>query len=126
MVARLDACYSLTNRLDDTRSFMAQNDGERALWILSRECICVCSCRQLVSSTSISCATQIPQAKEHTCMADSGIIYLNPNFVCPRRLDLDVFDGEVFAGFPSYCGLSQICQYNPLQFVLFLRGGQNS
>ena len=41
----------------------------------------------------------------HTRMADTGIVYFYSDLVRFRCFDLNVFDGEVFASFPSYGGL---------------------
>jgi len=38
-------------------------------------------------------------------MANTGVVYLNPDFVGSRWSDLDVFDGKVFAGLPGDGGL---------------------
>ena len=41
----------------------------------------------------------------HTRMADTGKVYFYSDLVRFRCFDLNVFDGEVFASFPSYGGL---------------------
>ena len=41
VVARLDICHTLTDRLDNTSTLVSKNNGECALWILSGECVCV-------------------------------------------------------------------------------------
>ena len=38
-------------------------------------------------------------------MADTGVVYLNADFVCFGGSDLDVFDGEVFTSLPGHSGL---------------------
>lgn len=40
-----------------------------------------------------------------TRMADTGVVYLNADFVGFRGSDLDVLDGEVFASLPGHSGL---------------------
>lgn len=42
-----------------------------------------------------------------TCMADTGIMDLNTDFVGFWWCDLDVFKGEVLAGLPGDCGLER-------------------
>ena len=42
----------------------------------------------------------------HTGMADSGVVYFDPDFMCLGRFDFHVFDCEVLSGFPCYCGLA--------------------
>ena len=44
----------------------------------------------------------------HTCMADTSIVYFYADFVRFRCLDFNVFDGEVFACFPSYGSLKRV------------------
>ena len=43
VVARLDVCDTLTNRLDDASTLVSQDNGESALGILSGERVRVCS-----------------------------------------------------------------------------------
>jgi hypothetical protein len=50
-----------------------------------------------------------------TSVADSSVVYFNSNFVGTRRLDLNIFDGEVFSSFPSYCGLIMIINMSFIQ-----------
>lgn len=40
-----------------------------------------------------------------TCVADTGIIDFYPDFMRLWGFDVDVFDREVFAGFPRYSRL---------------------
>jgi hypothetical protein len=47
--------------------------------------------------------------EERTGMADTGVVYLDADLVCLWWCDLDVFNGEVLAGFPGDCGLC-VCQ----------------
>lgn len=44
----------------------------------------------------------------HTCMADPGIVYLYADLVRFRCFHFNVFDGEVFACFPSYGSLQSV------------------
>lgn len=37
-----------------------------------------------------------------TCMADSGVVDLNSDFVCLWRRDLDILDAQLLARFPCY------------------------
>lgn len=41
-------------------------------------------------------------------MADTSIVYFYADFVCFRCFDVNIFDGEVFACFPSYGGLKRV------------------
>ena len=47
----------------------------------------------------------------HTRMADTGIVYFYSDLVRFRCFDLNVFDGEVFACFPSYGGLHKVNKF---------------
>lgn len=38
-------------------------------------------------------------------MTDPSVVDLYPDFVCFWRFDLYIFNGKVFPGFPSNCGL---------------------
>lgn len=76
MVTRLHIGDTLTNRLDDTRTLVAQDDGERALGILSGEGVGI-------------------------GMADTGVVDLDADLVGLWGRNLDVFDGEVLASLPG-------------------------
>jgi hypothetical protein len=41
-------------------------------------------------------------------MADTGIVYLYADFVCLGRSNLNIFNREVLAGFPSDGGLGRV------------------
>lgn len=41
-----------------------------------------------------------------TCVADSGVVDLDSDFMCLGRCDLDVLYAQLFAGFPCYGGLA--------------------
>lgn len=45
-------------------------------------------------------------------MADSGVIYLYPDFMCLRRFNFDVLDGQIFPRLPRYCGLFTVSVYS--------------
>jgi hypothetical protein len=47
---------------------------------------------------------------EHTGMADTGVVYLNADFVRSWWSDLDVLNSQVLAGFPCDRGLLQSAQ----------------
>jgi hypothetical protein len=53
MVARLDICDSVSNRLYDTGTLMTQNDREGTLGVLTRERVCIY--RRRVSNFSHWC-----------------------------------------------------------------------
>ena len=44
----------------------------------------------------------------HTRMADTGVVYFYSDLVRSRCFYLNVFNGEVFAGFPRYGGLETV------------------
>lgn len=41
IVSGLDVRHPLTNRFDDTGTFMAKNDRESPLWIFPRQSVCI-------------------------------------------------------------------------------------
>jgi len=41
IVARLDICHTLTDRLDNTSTLVSKNNGKGAFWILSGESVCI-------------------------------------------------------------------------------------
>ena len=43
-----------------------------------------------------------------TCVADTGIVYLDADLMSFRRSDLNVLDSQVLAGFPCYGGLVDV------------------
>jgi hypothetical protein len=42
IVANLYVCNALADRLNDTGALVTEDNGECALWILSRECVGIC------------------------------------------------------------------------------------
>lgn len=44
-------------------------------------------------------------------MTDAGVVDFYPDFMCFWCGDLDLFDGEVFAGFPGDSGLFGVNSY---------------
>ena len=56
----------------------------------------------------------------HTRMADTGIVYFYSDLMRFRCFDLNVFNAEVFACFPSYGGLQNVSYLLPcLRWVLW-------
>lgn len=80
MVAGLYVGDALTDRLDVSGTLVTENDGEGTLGVLAGECVGI-------------------------CVADTGVVDLDTDFVGPGRKNLNLLDGEVFAGFPSNCSL---------------------
>lgn len=80
MVTGLHICDALTNRLDNTSTFVSKNDGESTLGVLARQCVGI-------------------------GMAHAGVVDLDADFVGLGHANLDVLDGEVLAGFPGDSGL---------------------
>lgn len=76
MVARLHIGDALAYGLDNTSTLMTQDDGEGSLGVLAGQGVGI-------------------------CVADSGVVDLNADFVGSWGQDFDVFDGEVLAGFPG-------------------------
>lgn len=42
MIARLDVGHALTDGLDDAGALVAQDDGERAFWVVAGEGVRIC------------------------------------------------------------------------------------
>jgi len=42
-------------------------------------------------------------------MADASVVDLDADFMRSRRFDLDIFDAQLLAGFPSHGGLADNC-----------------
>lgn len=80
MVTRLYIGDALADGLDDTGALVAENDGEGTLGVLAGEGVCI-------------------------CVADTGVVDLNSDFVGLWGRDLDVLDGEVLACLPGNCCL---------------------
>jgi len=80
MVTRLHVGDALAYRLNDTSTLVSQDDGEGPLGVLARQSVGI-------------------------CVADTGVVDLNADFVCSWGQDLDVFDRELLAGFPGDGGL---------------------
>lgn len=82
MLTGLHISDTLAYRLDDTGTLVSQDDGEGTLGVLAGQCIGI-------------------------CVADTGVVDLNTDFVGLRWGDLNVLDGQVFAGFPSNSSLRE-------------------
>lgn len=114
MVARLYAGDTLAYRFNDTGALVPEDDRESSLGIIPRESVRICDrlgsaqnvtdCRQTAHSARPSGAAWTTCVL--TCMADSGVVYLNSDFVCLWRRDLDVLDAQLLAGFPCYSRLA--------------------
>lgn len=76
VVTRLHVGDTLTNRLHNTSTLVSQNDGESTLWVLARQCVGI-------------------------CVADTGVVDLDTDFVSFGGSDLDVFDAKVLASLPG-------------------------
>jgi len=94
VVAGLYVGDALTDGLDVSGTFVTEDDGEGTLGVLAGECVGI-------------------------CVADTGVVDLNADFVCPGRENLNLLDGEVLAGFPSNCSLWR-CQTS-IRRLLFPR-----
>jgi hypothetical protein len=100
MISRLDGCDSLTNGLDDTSSFVTENDWESSLGVLAGQSVCIyCSISSVVTSV---------EDNAHTCVADTGVVDLNADFVSLWWCDLNVLDAQFFAGLPRNCSLRNV------------------
>jgi hypothetical protein len=80
VVARLYIGDTLTNRLDVSGTFVTEDNGKGTLGVLAGECVGI-------------------------CVADTGVVDLDADFMGPGRENLNLLDGEVLAGFPSNCSL---------------------
>jgi hypothetical protein len=80
MVAGLYVSDALADRLDVSGALMAEDDRKSALGVLAGECVGI-------------------------CVADTRVVDLDTDFVCPGRKNLNLLDGEILAGFPSNCSL---------------------
>lgn len=96
VVADLHIGDALAHGLDDTSTLMSQDDGERALRVLARECVRVWTC----SATLLRWATRL------TCVADAGVVDLDTDLIRLWRCDLDVLDAQLLASLPGHGGLA--------------------
>lgn len=83
MVTWLYVRDALTHGLDDTSTFVSQDDGESTLGVLAGEGVGV-------------------------GMADTGVIDLDADLMGLGHTDLDVLDAEVLASLPGNGGLSTL------------------
>jgi hypothetical protein len=81
VVAGLHVGDALTNRLDDTSALMSQDNGERALGVLSRQGVRI-------------------------GMADTGVVNLDSDLVGLGGSDLNVLDAQLLAGLPGHGSLA--------------------
>lgn len=84
VVSRLHIRHTFTNRLDDSSAFMTKNYWERPFGILPRECVCI-----YTFSAYVPCFHGLAEC---TCMTDSSIVDLYPDFVCFWCLNFDVLN----------------------------------
>lgn len=89
VVAGLDVGNALANALNNTSALMSKNDGESAFGILARQCVGI-------------------------SMADASGDDLDSHLVGTRRKDLDVFNRERLAGFPSNSSFTCDCFSNSI------------
>lgn len=76
VVTRLHVGDTLANRLHDTSTLVSEDDGESTLWVLARQCVGI-------------------------CVANTGVVDLDTDFVGFGGSDLDVLDAKVLAGLPG-------------------------
>lgn len=76
MVTGLHVGDTLANRLHNTSTLVSQDDGESTLWVLSGQCVGI-------------------------CVADTGVVNLDADFVGFGSSNLDVLDAEVLASLPG-------------------------
>lgn len=81
MVTRLHVGDTFTDRLNNTGTLVPQDDREGTFGVLAGQCVGI-------------------------CVADTCVVDLDTDFVSLGRSDLDILDGEVFAGFPGNGGLA--------------------
>src|SRR5437667_11591620 len=94
MVAGLHVGDALTNRLNNTRSFVAKDNGKASLRILARKGVGILV--QLVSVLREAAARSgIP-----TCVAYTSIVNLNSDLVGLGRCNLNVLDAKLLACLP--------------------------
>lgn len=99
MVAGLHVGDALADRLDNSGAFMSQDDRERALGVLSRQCVGIWP-----RSGSVAWRREGP---DHlTCVADTDVVNLDADLVGFGRSDLDILDGQVLASRPGHGGLA--------------------
>jgi hypothetical protein len=80
VITRLHIGNALSNRLDVTSTLVSEDDGESTLGVLSRE-------------------------RVRICMADTGVVDLDADFVGSGGKNLNLLNREVLAGFPGNCSL---------------------
>jgi hypothetical protein len=96
VVPGLYVCYTLANAFDDASTFMTEHYGESSFRIFSRQSIGI-------------------------GVANACVVYLDADFVCARRLDFNVFNGEVFSCFPrnrSLCSILVRCGVTSGEFKI--------
>lgn len=81
MVADLDVGHALTDGLDDASTLVSENNGESTLGVLAGEGVGI-------------------------CVADTGVVDLDADFVGAGRKHLNVLDAQLLAGLPGDGGLA--------------------
>jgi hypothetical protein len=102
IVTGLDIGHALSNRLDHASTFVAKNDGESSLGVLSGESVCIWE--RGVSSKKKNGPTW-GELRPRTSVADTSVVDLNADFVGLGRRNLDVLDGQRLASCPCDGGL---------------------
>jgi hypothetical protein len=121
VVANLYICDALADGLDDTGTLVTEDNGERALGVLSGECVGIW--RVLAGfpgSRSVLLGRDVWTGAELTGMADTGVVDLDADFIRLGWGNLDVLDGEILACFPGDCGLCP-CQRRALELCSLWR-----
>jgi len=105
MISNFDVCYAFSDRLDNTTSFMSEDDGECTFGIIAREGEGVAASQSSpdscvwwfveldldsrVTDTGATCQPRDFELKRKNILED-----LDPDFVLLGRGDLDIFNHE--------------------------------
>ena len=95
VVADLYIGNALADGLDGTGTLVSEDNGEGTLWVLARECVCVCL--PIFSDQVDDDAWYI----ELTCVADTGILDLDADLMGLWGCNLDILVAELLASLPG-------------------------
>lgn len=100
VVSGLDGGDPRADGLDDTGSFVSEDDGESALGVLAREGVGI-------YPISVCCSLPPRPSCNRTCVANSSVVDLNADLVGLGCGNLNVLDRKRFPGFPCHGSLSR-------------------
>ena len=105
MIPQPHTSDTLANRLDNSSTFVSEDNWEGALRIFAGERVCVC--KYIVSVLSEAC--NVRGGGVITGVTNSGVVDFDSDLMYPGRRDLDFLDRKRLSGLPcdsSFAGNS--------------------